>query len=869
MTIPVECPACHSRFEVNSAHAGKRARCRRCQTVFRVPSSATGAAPVDPGLVPLDEEPDRPGRLERGSPSERSPVADGEEADAPGYALAGGGPRRVKPVKVRSGALTGAGAGARGVADAAAPTRRTLTPKQVLASFQGTIEPVRPTFLYRLWIAIVAAVMVLLPLVYLAIVGLFAILLVYHAVNNVTIFQKFGKGSGAAKFALFVYVAPLLAGGAVLGFMVKPLFARRPRGPKQRVLDPEVEPLLYAFVDGICDTVGAPRPARIAVDSQVNASAHLEGGLWGVLGGELVLTIGLPIAAGLTLKQFAGVLAHEFGHFSQRVGMRLYVLINMINMWFARVVYERDSWDEALEGWSKQGNFYVIVFVAVIRLTVWMTRRVLWVLMMLGHVVSGFLSRQMEFDADRYQARMVGGQEFGQTQLRVRMMVLAEQGAYADLSTSWQERRMPDNFPKLVLANLPQIPKEVVKNYREEMMTANTGLFDTHPCDRDRRARAEIEEPGEGIFVLDGPATDVFRNFDLLARAVSFDMYRAILGPQITKEQLYTVAELVEHQTVSQEGFEAGNRFFLGALNAGQKLPLPWDYPKLPDDPAAAKRALVRARDELQAALPDHVGACERASEIRNQLYLAELALTFLKCNIPIDAAPFELKEATSRSAEGARDKAERELLKLESTSEPFVAAAAARLTHALAILQADPVADRVESGRERREEARALYLCAAHLGASVAGPLLRVAHHRRLLMGAVQAIQASKDQQNELLLNAVTRAAGKLHEVLEEFRWKVGDTIYYPFEHAQEEITLARFALPDTLPDRNDVAGLLNASQEAIDRLAGLYVRALGRLAVAAEEVERALGLPPIAVPPSEPSEPRATRSRTNSAMS
>ncbi|MGO9469567.1 MAG: M48 family metalloprotease [Isosphaeraceae bacterium] len=867
MTIPVECPSCHLSFQVDAAHAGKRARCRRCQTVFRVPAPA--AMPDDPGLVPLDEEPDRPGRLERASTLERSPSSGPEDDDTPGYALAGGGPRRVKPVKVRSEALTGAGAGAKGVADAAAPTRRTLTPKQVLASLEGTIEPVRATFLYRLWIAIVAGVMVLLPLVYLAIVGLFAILVVYHAVNNVTILQTVGKGAGAAKFALFVYVAPLLAGVGVLGFMLKPLFARRQRGPENRVLDPEVEPLLYAFVDGICDTVGAPRPARIAVDSQVNASAHLEGVLWGVLGGELVLTIGLPIAAGLTLKQFAGVLAHEFGHFSQRVGMRLYVLINMVNLWFARVVYERDSWDEALEGWSKQGNFYVIVLAAAIRVTVWITRRVLWVLMMFGHVVSGFLSRQMEFDADRYHARMVGAREFGQTQLRVRMMALAEQGAYADLSTSWQERRMPDNFPKLVLANLPQIPKDLVKKYREEMQAANTGFLDTHPCDRDRRARAEIEEPGEGIFALDAPATDVFRNFDLLARAVSFDMYRAVLGPEITKEQLYTVAELVEHQTVAQEGFEAGDRFFLGALNVNQRLPLPWDYPKLPDDPAAAKQALVQAREGLRAALPNQVEAAQRALKTRNQLHLAELALIYLKNKLPIEAAPFELKAATARSAEGARDRALRELLELEGISEPFAAAAAARLTHALGILQADPVADRVKSGRERREEARALYLCAAHLGASVVGPLARVAHHRMVLMGVVQAIEASKDQQNELLLNALSLAAAKLHEMLEEFRWKVGDTIYYPFEHAQEDITLARFALPEILPERNDVVGLLNVSAEAIERLSVLYVRVLGRLAVTAEEVERALGLPPISPPPSEPSEPRATRSRTSSAMS
>ncbi len=652
MTISVTCPFCHASFDVDAAHAGKRARCRRCQTVFRVPASSPGGAIDDPGLIPIDDEPDRPGRLERGSNSEGSRVAATDDDDMPGYALAGSGPKKARAVKVRSEALTGVGVTARGVADAAAPTRRKLTSKQILASFQGTIEPVRATFLYRLWIAIVAGVMVLLPLVYVAMIALFAILLVYHAVNNVTIFETFGKnGGGAKRAALLLYLVPLLAGATVLAFMLKPLFARRQRGPKQRMLDPQVEPVLYAFVDGICDTVGAPRPVRIAVDSQVNASAHLEGGLWGVVGGELVLTIGLPLSAGLTLRQFAGVLAHEFGHFSQRVGMRLYVLIMMVNMWFARVVYERDAWDATLENWSNQGNFYVVILVGAIRLAVWLTRRVLWVLMMFGHLVSGFLSRQMEYDADRYQARMVGAREFAQTQLRVRMMALAEHGAYADLTMSWRERRMPDNFPKLVLANIPQIPKELVKKYREEMLTANSGILDTHPCDRDRRARAEIEEPGEGIFVLDGPAADVFRDFDLLAKAVSFDMYRAVLGPEITKEQLYTVAELVEDQTVAQEGFDAANRYFLGAASASQKLPLEWNYPRLPNDPVAAKLALIRTREELQAALPYHKGAVERADKIRHQLYQADLAVLFLKCKVPIIAATFDLKSATAQCA--------------------------------------------------------------------------------------------------------------------------------------------------------------------------------------------------------------------------
>jgi hypothetical protein len=67
-----------------------------------------------------------------------------------------------------------------------------------------------------------------------------------------------------------------------------------------------------------------------------------------MFGNDLVLTIGMPLVAGMSLRQFAGVLAHEFGHFSQGAGMRLSFIIRSINLWFMRVVYERDDWDERL-----------------------------------------------------------------------------------------------------------------------------------------------------------------------------------------------------------------------------------------------------------------------------------------------------------------------------------------------------------------------------------------------------------------------------------------------------------------------------------------------------------------------------------------
>jgi predicted Zn finger-like uncharacterized protein len=843
MPMQVECPSCRATIQVPEAHAGKRGRCPRCKAVFSAPVLET--APVESGLV-----------------SEPAPAADAVVApsvqlrqhavgsnDGDVYALADASTKKAKAVRVREGALPGMGIGAKEVLEAAAPTRRTMTPKQVLAAFEGEIEPVRPTILYRLWVAIVAGVMVLLPVLYVAIIGLVTAGLVYHAVHNVTIFQAVGHRANALKAAALIYISPLLAGAVVIALMLKPLFARPARGPRQRTLDPGAEPLLYAFVDGVCAAVGAPRPARIAVDCRVNASAHREGGILGILGGELVLTIGLPFVAGVTLKQFAGVLAHEFGHFAQGAGMRLYALIMRINLWFARVVYQRDEWDETIASWSSGEQGALMILGAIVRLAVWLTRRILWVLMQVGHVVSGFLSRQMEYDADRYEARMVGGAVFAETMWRFRVMSVAENGAFADLQSSWQQRRLPDNFPKLVTANIPQIPEPLIAAFRQSMETTRTGLFDTHPADKDRIARALREAPGPGIFHVEGPATNVFRNFDALAKTSSLDMYKSALGPGITQDQLYEVSELVETQTAAQEGAAAAARFFLGAWNPARRLPMPAQVPQTPADLAAAKRALVQVRDELQAARGGYLEAAGRTDEIRNRLYLADMALIFLKTGVPVKPADFELKAATPKVAESARDRAEAELRQVDAACERFATAAAGRLIQVLALLEAEPVVARVAEGPARRDEARALYRCAAHLAAEVAPQLARLAHASSLLLGAVQAYQAGKDPKNEPLINAMLRAAAGLRDRLEESRWKVGDAIDYPFEHADENVTLAKFAFPPRLPEKDDIGGLLEASGEALDRVSGLYHRALGRLAVTAEEVERALGLPPIPV--------------------
>jgi Zn-dependent protease with chaperone function len=817
--------------------------------VLTVPAASPAPPRADDGLIPLPEHEGQPAdaALAPLAPAPKKRV-DSEEDASEGYALAGGASTKAKVVRVRDGALPGVGVSAEGVRQAAAPTAKTRTPAEILAAFRGEIETFRPSLMYSLCLLIVASFMLLLPLVYVALTGLVIAALGYHAVYDAAIFQH-ARGGGALRVALMVYLAPLICGVVIVAFMLKPLFAKPAKRTKGRMLDPQLEPLLHAFIDGVCTSVGAPRPERIEVDCQINAAAGFSGGAFSLFAREPGLVIGLGLVAGLDLKQFAGVLAHELGHISQGSGARLMQVISSINGWFARVVYERDEWDETLQRWSTGDNIYEMVIGGLARLAVWLTRRVLWFLLHVGHLVNMVFLRQREYDADRYMARMIGAKSFAQSMWRLNELQLASQFAMSDLQSSWQQRRLPDNYPKLILADVPQIPKEMLAAYRKAAGQAKTGLFDTHPSDRDRIARAKVEAPGGGIFNLDGPATDVFRNFDSLARLVTFDYYKSMLGREISKDQLYPVAELVETQTVAQEGYVAAERFFLNALPMTQRFPLPSNYPKAPTDAKGAKQALVQARNEQQAARDACRAAIERDSEAYLQLVKTEAAWTLLKSGNKLDAEKWGLRAATVKAAESARENALAEIRDLAAQFEPFAGAAARRLTQALAILQVDTVADRVAEGRERREEARALYSCAAHLGGNVVSQLAQTLRSKQVLGLLLARYNEGKNENNQPLINAVLRGASDLRDKLEELRWKVGDTIYYPFEHASDDVTLVRFAFPPNLPEKNDVGGLLETADAALDRLMGLYRRAVGRLTVTAEEVERVLGLEPLAV--------------------
>ncbi|HWB61706.1 MAG TPA: M48 family metallopeptidase, partial [Chthoniobacteraceae bacterium] len=360
-------------------------------------------------------------------------------------------------------------------------------------------------------------------------------------------------------------------------FMVKPLFARRARRMDPIALNPEVEPHVYQLVHDVCAAVGAPAPLRIQLDCDLNASASFDRGWRGMLGHKLVLTLGMPLLAGLTQRELAGVIAHEFGHFRQGAGMRLSFVIRRINFWFVRVIYQRDSWDAALAN-AGGGQFGWWEFMlGCARLGVWFSRRVLWCLMMLGHTICAFLMRQMEYDADRCEIRLAGSAAFESTAMKFATLGSVMSDLNLEMRRNWRKHfQLPDNLPVLVEYRALHMPADKREKIEGKIGLEKTRLLDTHPsaADRIRQARRLAEA---GYDISDAPVRDLFENFDTICRLVTLAHYEDDLNVPTTADFLIPVEQLVraKRETPAREPPPQQNlpamQFDTGAIPEGQQ----------------------------------------------------------------------------------------------------------------------------------------------------------------------------------------------------------------------------------------------------------------------------------------------------------
>jgi Zn-dependent protease with chaperone function len=167
------------------------------------------------------------------------------------------------------------------------------------------------------------------------------------------------------------------------------------------------EPKLFAFIDEIVAETKTNFPKKVFLSSEVNASVFYDSSFWSMfLPIKKNLHIGMGLVNSVTHDELKAILAHEFGHFSQRT-MKVGSFVYNVNQIIYNMLYDNDSYGNLIHKWGNVSGYFSIFVAAAVKII----QAIQWILQkMYGIVNKSYmaLSREMEFHADEVAANVTG-----------------------------------------------------------------------------------------------------------------------------------------------------------------------------------------------------------------------------------------------------------------------------------------------------------------------------------------------------------------------------------------------------------------------------------------------------------------------------
>lgn len=167
------------------------------------------------------------------------------------------------------------------------------------------------------------------------------------------------------------------------------------------------EPKLFKFIEDIVKEVETDFPKKIYLSADVNACVFYDSSFWSMFFPiRKNLQIGLGLVNTISEQEFKAILAHEFGHFSQR-SMKVGSYVYNVNQVIFNMLYDNESFENMIQKWASLSGYFSIFVVIAVRII----QGIQWVLRKMYDFVNisyMALSREMEFHADEVAANVAG-----------------------------------------------------------------------------------------------------------------------------------------------------------------------------------------------------------------------------------------------------------------------------------------------------------------------------------------------------------------------------------------------------------------------------------------------------------------------------
>lgn len=299
------------------------------------------------------------------------------------------------------------------------------------------------------------------------------------------------------------------------------------------------QPQLFQFIDTLAKETQTPFPKKIYLSPDVNASVFYDSTFWSMFFPvRKNLQIGLGLVNAVNLSEFKAIIAHEFGHFSQR-SMKLGSYVYNLNQIIFNLLYDNENYERTLETWANASGYFAFFAGLTIRIV----RGIQWILQQVYGVVNKqymSLSRQMEFHADTVSASVSGGNHLITSLRRLEVADITYNNVFEFYRDNFKESLKPVNiYPqhKEVMKafcvvyglpfqhGLPQISAESFKRFNKSRITIKD-QWASHPSTDDRETHLQslnIEAPSSH-----DSAWNIFDDHEELQKMVTEKIFEGV-----------------------------------------------------------------------------------------------------------------------------------------------------------------------------------------------------------------------------------------------------------------------------------------------------------------------------------------------------
>lgn len=310
------------------------------------------------------------------------------------------------------------------------------------------------------------------------------------------------------------------------------------------------EPVLFSLLEEVAAATGQAMPSEVYLVNDVNAFVAERGGVMGV-GSRRVMGLGLPLMQAVTVQEFKGIVAHEFGHYHAgdvKIGPWIYKT--------------RAAIGRTIEKLSNTVLQKVFIWYGELFLR-------------LTHAVS----RRQEFTADEIAAGVAGAGVMASALRKVHGAAVGFQGYWnSELGPVLDSGFLPPitaGFARFIGSE--HVRARLEHAVRAEEADGQADSYDTHPPLRERVAALSAMRPGEpgdvrpAVALLADPGIWERR---ILAVAINEDWARS-LKPLTWDQVVETVyvprwRAAVQANAAWLRGVTPGSLPFAGALAAAQ-----------------------------------------------------------------------------------------------------------------------------------------------------------------------------------------------------------------------------------------------------------------------------------------------------------